>query len=120
MGGLPEENRPGCRRTVRLELITEARLDSDLPRIMARTACGLRRNLLFTRHGWLCLAERALGDWATTLRAALLMLVGFAGVIVLIGVAFGLGGVVLGALAVAMWALILRVPGLLAAGRSSR
>jgi hypothetical protein len=51
-----------------------------------------------TRDGWLRLAERTVGDWASTLRAAFFKLVGFAATIVLIGLAFGFGGVALGAL----------------------
>ncbi|HEV2782299.1 MAG TPA: hypothetical protein VGX25_23150 [Actinophytocola sp.] len=124
-GPLPDENRRRDRRVLRFELYTDHPVDDDLPLIMAftqaRTACGMRWQVLASRDGWLCLAERALGDWAVTLRAALLMLVGFAGAIVLIGVAFGFGGVVLGALlSLALYPAMLRFQALLAAGRPSR
>jgi hypothetical protein len=118
---LPDENRRRDRRILRFELITDPAADTDRPQISAaRTACGLRWHLLTSRDGWLCLAERALGDWASTLRVALLMLVGITGAVVLIGVAFGLGGLVLGGLlGAALYLLTARSPGL-PAGPPSR
>lgn len=51
----------------------------------------------------LALVERIIGDWARTLRAAMLLSIALLGLIVVIIVAFGLGGVaVLGGLATAL------------------
>jgi hypothetical protein len=89
------------RRVVHLEVIagppTGERAPMISPARAARTASGPSW-MLATRDAWLCLAERTLGDWASTLRAAFLMLIALAGMIVLIGVVFGFGGVLLGAL----------------------
>ncbi|WP_460404790.1 hypothetical protein [Actinophytocola sediminis] len=53
-----------------------------------RTASG-RFALPISRDDWLRLAERAVGDWAATLRNALLLLLVFAVMVTLIGIAFG-------------------------------
>lgn len=63
------------------------------------------------RDGWLRIAERGLGEWASTLRVAFLMLVGLAGIVVLIGLAFGFEGAAIGAaLAVALYLVALSRP----------
>lgn len=63
--------------------------------VVPRTDCGLP--LLVGRDRWLRLAEQVIGGWAPTLRVALLMMVAFVGLVVLVGVAFGFSGVILGA-----------------------
>lgn len=60
-----------------------------------------------SRDDWLVLAERVVGDWAATLRAALLMVLAVAAVIMVIGLVFGLGP----ALATAFLALIVFLVG---------
>ncbi|OLF11664.1 hypothetical protein BLA60_12080 [Actinophytocola xinjiangensis] len=42
-----------------------------------------------TRDGWLRVAERVVGDWAATLRNAFVLLLAFAAMIALIGIAVG-------------------------------
>jgi hypothetical protein len=65
-----------------------------------------------TRDGWWCLAERTVGDWASTLHTAFLMLAAIAASAMLIGIIFGFGGVALGLLiAATVWPV---------AGRPSR
>jgi hypothetical protein len=44
------------------------------------------------------IAEHAIGGWASTLRAAFLMMAIFVGVVVLVGVTLGFGGALVGAL----------------------
>lgn len=124
-GPLPDESGKRDRRILRFELITDPPAEQNQPdgRSLgpARTSCGVHWRLLASRDAWLCLAERALGDWATTLRAALLMLVAFAGAIVLIGVMCGLGGLLLGALlGLVLWILMVKAPGLTATDPPSR
>lgn len=53
---------------------------------------------LVGRDRWLRLAEQVIGGWAATLRVALLMMVAFVGLVILVGVAFGFSGALLGAL----------------------
>lgn len=48
-----------------------------------------RRLLPTTRDDWLVLAERVVGDWAATLRTALLLVLAVVAVLMTIGVAFG-------------------------------
>jgi hypothetical protein len=55
-----------------------------------------------SRDDWLVLAERVVGDWAATLRTALLLVLALAAAIMVIGLVFGLGA----ALATAFLALI--------------
>ncbi|WP_325158193.1 hypothetical protein [Actinophytocola sp.] len=69
-----------------------------IPRRVAGPDAGRWWSQLSSRDGWLWLAERTVGGLASTLRTAFLLLAGFAAVIVLIGVAFGFGGVLLGGL----------------------
>jgi hypothetical protein len=54
---------------------------------------------LVGRDRWLSVAEQLVGGWAPTLRAAFLIIVSFVGIVVLVGVMFGFGGVVVGVLA---------------------
>ena len=44
-----------------------------------------------SRDAWLVLAERVVGDWAATLRAALLIVLAVAAAIMVIGIVFGAG-----------------------------
>jgi hypothetical protein len=44
-----------------------------------------------SRDAWLVLAERVVGDWAATLRTALLLVLAVAAAIMVIGLVFGLG-----------------------------
>jgi hypothetical protein len=44
-----------------------------------------------SRDDWLVLAERVVGDWAGTLRAALLLVLAVAAVIMAVGLLFGVG-----------------------------
>ncbi|HWM06083.1 MAG TPA: hypothetical protein VNP92_27380 [Actinophytocola sp.] len=81
------------RRTVRFT----ARADADArpdehPQVEAaipapRSGRGLA--LPTSRDDWLVLAERAVGDWASTLRSALLILLVVAGAIMAVGIVFG-------------------------------
>lgn len=80
------------RRTVRLDIDDTAPAAASEP----RTTCNQPR--FAGRDRWLRLAELVIGTWAATLRTALLMVVAFVGVVVLVGVAFGFGSAVLGAL----------------------
>jgi hypothetical protein len=48
-----------------------------------------RRLLPTTRDDWLVLAERVVGDWAATLRTALLLVLAVAAVLTTVAVAFG-------------------------------
>ena len=104
------------RRIVHLEVIAGTQVGGSPPhrrtRGTGRMTRRSRRPLPTTRDGWLLLAERTLGDWASTLHGAFLMLAAVAGLIVLIGLVFGFGGVALGALlGVIVWPV---------AGRPSR
>lgn len=58
------------------------------------------RNLryLLVRDRVLRFAEHAIGGWASTLRAAFLMMVIFVGVVVLVGITLGFAGALVGAL----------------------
>ncbi len=64
----------------------------------APSARDARTPAAAARDRWLRTAERLVGGWAPTLRAALLMLVTFVGVVVLVGVTLGFGGALTGAL----------------------
>lgn len=97
----PEEKRPidtepttkgPNRRTVQLDELTEVEVPPDPPPpvVIIPESRANRRSLPISRDDWLRLAERAVGDWAATLRNALLLLLAFAGMIMLIGIAFGL------------------------------
>ncbi len=101
---------PPERRTVHLEVISGPRAGGPSTtgtRVADRAQCRPARSLPTTRDGWLLLAERTVGNWASTLHGAFLMLAGIAGLIVLIGLVFGFGGVMLGALlALAMWPVL--------------
>jgi len=66
----------------------------DKPAAPAATGGGAHRRaraLPWSRDAWLVLAERMVGDWAATLRAALLLALSVASVIMVIGLLFGLG-----------------------------
>ena len=95
----PEEKRPAGtqlkknRRTVQLAELSEVVVPPDPPPpvvIIPESRHTGRSPLPTSRDDWLRLAERAVGDWAATLRAALLLLLAFAGLILSIGIAFGL------------------------------
>ena len=60
-----------------------------------------------SRDAWLVLAERVVGDWAATLRAALLLVLAVAAAIMVIGLVFGIGP----ALATAILALLVFLGG---------
>lgn len=60
-----------------------------------------------SRDAWLVLAERVVGDWAATLRAALLLVLAVAAAIMVIGIVFGAGP----ALATAILALLVFLAG---------
>lgn len=102
----PEENgtieteptRPH-RRTVRLTVLAEPRTEADPLPPAPRVVRSRPRRVPVTRDDWLRLAERAVGDWASTLREALLMVVLFAGFLAAIGIAFGVTSAVFGAIA---------------------
>jgi hypothetical protein len=103
------------RRVLHLEVIDAARADEQ-PRDRTRDVHSAEGTSWWgvptTRDGWWCLAERTVGDWASTLHAAFLMLAGVAAFAVLIGIIFGFAGVALGLLvAVTLWPV---------AGRPSR
>jgi len=89
---------PSTRRVVHLEDIWEPALGGKPPVLRVVRARRTTGALLTSWDGWLCLAERTVGGWASTLHGAFLMLLGFAGLVVLIGLAFGFAGVVLGLL----------------------
>lgn len=91
----PEENRPQppqTRRSVRLPAPDEpvrhtARQESGVP---APARGGMKDQVLRV-------AERVVGDWAPTLRAAALRVALFALVLIAVGIAFGVKFAVLGA-----------------------
>jgi hypothetical protein len=60
-----------------------------------------------SRDAWLVLAERAVGDWAATLRAALLLVLAVAAAIMVVGTVLGAGP----ALATAILALLVFLAG---------
>lgn len=88
----PTSNAPG-RRTVRFTVRADVAAQSN-----PKPSGGARpkhrsdrgRSLPTSRDDWLVLAERVVGDWAATLRAALLLVLVVAGAIMGIGLAFGL------------------------------
>jgi hypothetical protein len=97
----PEENRqietqrqPKTRRTVRLTTPDDSQPDpatvSQTRRVPAMPRLSLKDRLLRV-------AELAVGDWAPTLREALLRVLVFAVVLVAVGIAFGPAIAVLGA-----------------------
>jgi hypothetical protein len=61
------------------------------PRRESGGAHRARRRRVFptSRDDWLVLAERVVGDWAATLRTALLLVLAVAAVLTMVGVAFG-------------------------------
>jgi hypothetical protein len=90
-----------ARRTVRLQVLAESRdvaaqvpvqvpaarlpvQDQPVVRVRPRA-----KHLPVSADDWLRIAEWLIGDWAATLRTALLVLVLFAGVLTGIGCAFG-------------------------------
>jgi hypothetical protein len=79
------------RRTVRFAAHADARPDEQPPTEATIPAPRSGRGLALptSRDDWLVLAERAVGDWASTLRSALLMLLVVAGAIMAVGVVFG-------------------------------
>lgn len=101
---------PSARRTVRLAELPDLESTPDRPRtpVSGGAHRAVRAHALPTsRDDWLVLAERAVGDWAATLRAALLLFLAVAAVIMVIGIAAGVGP----ALAAAFLALLVFVVG---------
>jgi hypothetical protein len=98
-----EGNRPvdtptgpkGGRRIVRLAALPDVDATPEPGGLQPRRESGgahrVRRGRGFptSRDDWLVLAERAVGDWAATLRTALLLVLAVAAVLAMIGVAFG-------------------------------
>jgi hypothetical protein len=116
----PEENRPidtpptskvSRRRIVRLTAIADATPPPAAPRTDEVRPSGPRhargRSLPSSRDDWLVLAERVVGDWAATLRSALLLGLAVTAVIMVIGLVFGTGA----ALATTFLALLVFLAG---------
>jgi hypothetical protein len=84
-------------------------MDTAATRTDSGGAHRLTRPHLFptSRDAWLVLAERAVGDWAATLRTALLLVLAVAAAIMVIGIVFGAGP----ALATAILALLVFLAG---------
>lgn len=109
----------GRRRTVRLTTLTDdAPVDTppDPPSVPMPRSGGAHRAdrgadrghvLPTSRDDWLVLAERVVGDWAATLRAALLLVLAVAAMLMVIGIVFGVGP----ALAIAFVALLVLLAG---------
>jgi len=98
------------RRTVRLTALPAVETTPERPRTSESGGAhrAARAHALPTsRDDWLVLAERAVGDWAATLRAALLLLLAVAAGIMVIGLLAGVGP----ALAIAFLALLVFVVG---------
>jgi hypothetical protein len=79
------------RRRVRLAALPDANATSEQPPRRESGAHRARRGRGFptSRDDWLVLAERLVGDWAATLRTALLLVLAVAAVLAMIGFAFG-------------------------------
>jgi len=69
--------------------VTPAERPVPVTIIPEQRAPGGRFVIPTTRDGWLRLAERVVGDWAATLRNAFALLLLFAAMITLIGIAVG-------------------------------
>jgi hypothetical protein len=112
-----------ARRTVRLQVLAESRdvveqvpvqvpaarlpmQDQPVVRVRPRA-----RHLPVSADDWLRIAEWLIGDWAATLRTALLVLVLFAGVLTGIGFAFGPEFALLGGITGAVIFLVGRIGG---------
>jgi hypothetical protein len=110
-GNRPIDNKPvQPRRTVRLQALAEAWDEADqvpveipaarLP-VQDQPVVRVRpraRRVPVSADDWLRIAEWLIGDWAATLRTALLVVVLFAGTLTVVGIAFGpefamLGGI---------------------------
>ena len=98
------------RRTVRLTSLADVDTTPPRPRVSESRGAhrAVRAHALPTsRDDWLVLAERAVGDWAATLHAALLLFLAVAAGIMVIAFLFGVGP----ALATAFLALLVFVVG---------
>ncbi len=101
------------RRTVRLAALADVdaggtgRPPAETRAYAPRHARAHAHALPTSRDDWLVLAERVVGDWAATLRAALLLGLAVAAVIMVIGLVLGAGA----ALATAFLALLVFVAG---------
>lgn len=112
-----------ARRTVRLQVLAAMREEADqasvdvsaarlptpdqpLVRVRPRA-----RNVPVSADDWLRIAEWVIGDWAATLRTALVVLVLFAGVLTGVGVAFGPEFALLGGITGAFVFLVGRIGG---------
>ena len=82
----------------------KSEVDTAATRADSGGAHRISRPHLFptSRDAWLVLAERAVGDWAATLRTALLLVLAVAAAIMVVGIVFGAGP----ALATAILALL--------------
>jgi hypothetical protein len=106
----PIEMPKSSRRTVRLTSLADVESTPARPRVSESRGAhrAVRASALPTsRDDWLVLAERAVGDWAATLRVALLLFLAVAAGIMVIGILFGTGP----ALATAFLALLVFVAG---------
>lgn len=82
-----------------------------VPALQASALCPRGRHRRRSRS-WLCLAERILADWPTTLRTSLLLLILIAGLAIVMVATLGLYGVVMvGALAALFWWKLLAAHG---------
>ena len=129
----PDGNRPvdnsidnepvQARRTVRLQVLAAMREEADqvpvdvpAARLPAEDQPLVRvrpraRNVPVSADDWLRIAEWVIGDWAATLRTALLVVVLFAGVLTGIGIAFGPEFALLGGITGAIVFLVGRLAG---------
>jgi len=106
----PIETPKSSRRTVRLTANADAETTPARPRTSESGGAhrAARAHALPTsRDDWLVLAERAVGDWAATLREALLLFLAVAAGLMVIAFLFGVGP----ALAAAFLALLVFVVG---------
>lgn len=85
------------RRIVRLTSLADVDVSQDAPPSVEVVPAPRHRHrrraaaLPTSRDDWLVLAERVVGDWAATLRVALLLVLTVAAVLTVIGVVFGAG-----------------------------
>jgi hypothetical protein len=79
------------RRRVRLAALPHVDVTPEAPtrRESGAHRAGGGRGFPTSRDAWLVLAERVVGDWAATLRTALLLVLAVFAVLAMIGVAFG-------------------------------
>jgi len=123
-GNRPIDNEPvQARRTVRLQVLAEAReaaeqapVEVPAARLPAQDQPVVRvrprdRHVPVSADDWLRIAEWLIGDWAATLRTALLVAVLFVGVLTGVGFAFGPEFALLGGITGAVVFLVGRLGG---------